>query len=299
MDWDNDGKLDILSGCYWTDDEDGGFIQILRGKSGLDFEASENLLAANGKPLLNRPLSGETSGGMDKSQTATICTHQHAVDYDGDGDLDLVVGCFGSEFFLYLNEGSSEKKQLAQPEPLPVKSSSYHAAPHLADWDGDGDLDLLSGTAEGGAIISVNTGTREEPEWSEFKMLVEAPKGTNGLVTMPGRATRLWTTDWNDDGKLDLLLGDANTVVKPKKGVALAEFEKRQTANAAEMATLIEKAKPIQEKMMKLSEEGKELDQAMMDQMEELSKRAQKLSEEAEEFSDSKSTGFVWLYVRQ
>ena len=130
-------------------------------------------------------------------------------------------------------------------------------------------------------------------------MLVEAPKGTNGLVTMPGRATRLWTTDWNDDGKLDLLLGDANTVVKPKKGVALAEFEKRQTANAAEMATLIEKAKPIQEKMMKLSEEGKELDQAMMDQMEELSKRAQKLSEEAEEFSDSKSTGFVWLYVRQ
>ena len=149
MDWDNDGKLDILSGCYWTDDEDGGFIQILRGKSGLDFEASENLLAANGKPLLNRPLSGETSGGMDKSQTATICTHQHAVDYDGDGDLDLVVGCFGSEFFLYLNEGSSEKKQLAQPEPLPVKSSSYHAAPHLADWDGDGDLDLLSGTAEG------------------------------------------------------------------------------------------------------------------------------------------------------
>ncbi|MFO0529093.1 MAG: hypothetical protein ACK52A_13425, partial [Planctomycetota bacterium] len=85
MDWTGDGKLDILSGCYWTEGADGGHIQLLAGRGGLDFAESIDLLSGEGKPLLNEALAEDES-----NQTSIICVQQHAVDYDGDGDLDLV-----------------------------------------------------------------------------------------------------------------------------------------------------------------------------------------------------------------
>ena len=298
MDWDNDGKLDILSGCYWVQGEDGGFIQLLRGKSGLDFAEAEHVLDADGDPLLNREMVGEKVGGLYESQISTICTQQHAVDYDGDGDLDLVVGCFGSEFFLYLNDGSSQEAKLSKPTPLPVQSTSQHAAPHLADWDGDGDLDLLSGDASGGAMISINQGTRQKPEWSDFETLIEAPANPNGSDTHPGRASRVWATDWNGDGKLDLLLGDTNVTAKPKEDIDEADFDRRKAQNDMGMAELMKEAEPIQAKLIKLSEAGTEPPKKLNDQMKKLRERARKLSQEAAEFSDTKSSGGVWVYIR-
>ena len=298
MDWDNDGKLDILSGCYWIRGEDGGFIQILRGKSGLEFAEAEHLLDADGEPLLNRELVGEKVQGMYEDQTSTICTQQHAVDYDGDGDLDLVVGCFGSEFFLYLNEGSATDAKLSQPTPLPIQSTSQHSAPHLADWDGDGDLDLLSGDVNGGAMISINQGTRQQPEWSDFETLIEKPVDPSGTDTYPGRASRVWATDWNGDGKLDLLLGDANMTAKPKKDVNQADFDRRHADYKKAIAKLTEDAKPLHEKLMELSEAGEQPSEELKETMQKLRERAMKLSQESEEFSDTKSSGGVWVYVR-
>ena len=158
MDWDQDGKLDILSGCYWTDDADGAHLQILNGKGDMDFAESQSLKNAAGDPIQNAPAS---SGGPD---TDIICTQQHAVDYDDDGDLDLVVGCFGMKFFLFENKADKDGKNAIaeKAEVLSIQSTSHHAAPHLVDWDNDGDLDLLSGTSDGGVIYSDNTGTRSE-----------------------------------------------------------------------------------------------------------------------------------------
>ncbi|MEZ6120723.1 MAG: VCBS repeat-containing protein, partial [Pirellulaceae bacterium] len=139
MDWDQDGHLDILSGCYWTENADGGHIQILRGIDRLKFNSAEPLTNAEGQPLLNTTIEkGEDANGGADNQIETICTQQHAVDYDNDGDLDLVTGCFGNSFYLYTNNGSDKQPALGQPEKLPIASPSYHSAPHLVDWDGDG-----------------------------------------------------------------------------------------------------------------------------------------------------------------
>ena len=305
MDWNNDGHLDILSGCYWTEGADGGHIQILAGQGSMDFAAAEELKNAAGYPLMNAKLPEEGKGGMKDNQTETICTQQHAVDYDGDGDLDLVVGCFESNFFYYENTGSNEDKKLSEtPVKLSIESISYHSAPHLVDWDGDGDLDLLSGTGDGGAIFSENTGTKTAPEWASFRQLIPPTNKheqttAGGKEVEPSPSTRLWATDWNGDGLLDLLVGDSANIVNPKDGIELADYEKRLKEFNVKLAEHQKKQEPLYEKYSKAMQAGEEPDEELQKEMQEASKAMSEVFNAKAEFQDSKSTGFVWLYLRK
>ena len=256
----------------------------------MDFSESTPLLSSAGKPLENVKLNG---GAEDENMESNICTHQHVVDYDGDGDLDLVVGCFNGKFFLYENSGDDGENSLAEyPIELPLKLASHHSAPHLADWDNDGDLDFLSGAAAGGVLYSENTGTREKPIWSEFKQLV-APAGPSALeqqvskISM-GLSTRVWATDFNGDGLLDLLVGDCVSVLEAADGVSVDVFEEKY---AAEQRRLDE----IMARQEELLESGEPDGVAMG----EISQEMMSIFEERGEFLKSKGTGFVWLLIRK
>ena len=291
MDWDNDKKLDIISGCYSTDYMDAtGHIQFLKGNGEMDFSESTSLLSSAGKPLENVKLK---NGAEDDNMESNICTQQHAVDYDGDGDLDLVVGCFGANFFLYENSGKDGKNSLSEfPIELPLKSNSHHSAPHLADWDNDGDLDFLSGSATGGVLYSENTGTRQKPVWSEFKQLVAPPEASAveqqaSRISM-GQSTRVWATDFNGDGLLDLLVGDCVNVVGPAEGVSVDVFKKKLAEQKQKMKEITLRQAELME-----SDEPDEIE------LGEISQQFMQLYGERDEFMTSKGTGHVWLLIRK
>jgi hypothetical protein len=152
------------------------------------------------------------------------------VDYDGDGALDLVVGvgdwndygwdnAFDAEgrwargplhgyVYWLRNTGSYNKAQYAEPQQVLAAGRPVDVygmpSPNLADFDGDGDLDLLCGEFLDGFSYFQNTGTRSLPRFTAGRRL-----------TCKGQALRMdlqmitpTAVDWDRDGDMDLVVGD-------------------------------------------------------------------------------------------
>ena len=150
------------------------------------------------------------------------------VDYEGDGDQDLVVGvgdwsdyvwdqAYDSEGrwrngplhgWVYLIENVDGKysdrprKILAGGSPVDVYG---WPSPNFADFDGDGDLDLLCGEFLDGFTYFKNIGTREKPDYATgFKL-----SGDDGNpLVMHLQMITPTAFDWDSDGDQDLIVGD-------------------------------------------------------------------------------------------
>src|SRR5262249_54095636 len=150
------------------------------------------------------------------------------VDWDNDGDLDLVLGSYDGKILLRLNEGTRKKPAYATKN-IPVKAAGKdilvpggHATPVIADWDGDGRWDILTGSATGAVCGSRTVGRRGARESAAPVTWVppHAGNGYNefldtGAEPVPGIRSQIAVADYNGDGKLDLIVGDFCSTVSP------------------------------------------------------------------------------------
>ncbi|MGH7138536.1 MAG: FG-GAP repeat domain-containing protein, partial [Pirellulales bacterium] len=236
MDVDGDGQRDILSGSYSRMEKAmAGLFQVLYGQPDGTFRKAEVLKGTDGQPLII-PINDR------KEQVENICTRPFAVDWDGDGHLDLVAGNFSGTFYWFHGEG--EGKFGPKPEAItagnePLRVEGHHSDPFVIDLDGDGDLDLLSGSASGGVQWAENVAAKGElPKLQPFQVLIEPGRRSTEFghwrieeeLAGPTASMRVWAADVNGDGKLDLLVGDSVTLVSPANGLSEEEFKKKFAA---------------------------------------------------------------------
>lgn len=285
MDLDADGKVDILSGSYSRHSQPmAGLFQVLWGKPGRSFEEAAPLQGANGEPLV--------IPATEKNITDAICTRPTAVDLDADGDLDLVSGNFSGTFALFTGKG---KGQFA-PEPSWLMASGArlavqaHSDPFFVDWEGDGDLDLVSGSAQGGVFLCRNQGSAKQAKFARPVAILEAVGYSTGTrlgdahVTQPQIATRVFVDDLDGDGKFDILIGDNITILHPAKGLSKKEAREKLAAWAERW------------KAIAASRQTGELSAA---EREKLQEQTRAVYEQREEIVRTERTGFVWVMYQK
>jgi len=121
-------------------------------------------------------------------------------DLNGDGLLDLVIGCADGTLTYYENTGEVGFPQWTRKEKLFASISvSNYSAPSLADLNGDGLLDLAVGCGDGKIHFWWNTGTKKQPEWEmDDTVFAGIDVGSYSTPTF---------ADLNADGLIDLIVG--------------------------------------------------------------------------------------------
>jgi hypothetical protein len=203
--------------------------------------------------------------------------------------------------------------------------------PCVADWDGDGEEDLLLGNGEGGVTFYKASWENGQRVLAAGQPLVKplGPNAWQGVawkdeatqtpgVTRSGVRAKPCVADWNGDGKLDLIVGDYTSIKPRPKNLTAAEqkkaaaLEKEQQQVQQQFTKAYEETQRATYKEMGLKyganipanrrkefQERQGLIYARNKELRRLSDRTGQLYSELRRYRNyPQSAGFVWVYLR-
>ncbi len=234
-DFDGDGDLDLICGEFL----DGfTYFENIGTRTEPVYATGRRLTTTDGSPLT-----------MDLQMIVPI-----AIDWDRDGDIDLIVGDEDGRVALVENTGKLNPDRT--PQFLPPRyfqqeadtlKSGALATPVAYDWDGDGDYDILSGNTAGYIDFFENLSGPgvEFPKWAAPVRLTagdetfRAIAGPNGSIQGPAEAkwgyTCLSVADWDGDNLPDIVLNDIWGKVRWLKNVGTRTEPKLAKAQSIEV----------------------------------------------------------------
>lgn len=188
-DMDNDGDLDLLvtsgknSNLYYVNDGAGKFVES----------------AEQAGVVGNPPSSGLKVG-----------------DFNGDGHLDIFNAAFGSSNHLWMNDGTGHFVDRIEDAGLGSLGIATMAV-NVADFDGDGDLDILQGRVNFGYSLYENDGNGLFTDVSR----------ESGVDSFHGVSHAIAVGDVDGDGDLDVYLNswDFITGAAPHNRLLIQEGE--------------------------------------------------------------------------
>jgi hypothetical protein len=173
-----------------------------------DFDGNGQLDVAVGYGQSFSVKLGDGKGGLGGDLTASACTgNQETVDdvapgdLDGDGKLDLVIGCNTvpqatlPHFQIFKGKGDGT---FAAGVDTSIAGGTGYTNVGAGDWNGDGKLDVMAVTHLMGSDVAFFY-----PGQGDGTLGVGVKYSTGGQM----ERYRVAALDWNGDKKLDLTLG--------------------------------------------------------------------------------------------
>ena len=191
MDWNNDGKKDLLTGEY-----DGSIRIYLNTNTDADpvFDGFTYL-----------QLGGLRYDCGDYSMV-------HVIDWNNDAMKDVICGDSEGKVALLINVNTDADPVFNTADyikdGLNALDVGYRSSPTVVDWDHDGKKDLLIGDMNGKVAFFRNKGTDEDPTFSG-KTYLKA----GGIQLDAGYTSRPDVVDWDEDGVMDIICGEYNGYV--------------------------------------------------------------------------------------
>lgn len=218
MDFNDDGQMDLFAAGY------GGQSYVSYGSAD-GFSEPVTLLDENGDeiglgvhyvwgdnegyyPMDPMPFADDVTDQTlaDRSEGAAV------LDWDADGDLDILLGGNSGRFYLRENIGTRAQPvfaalntELETVDGEPLWTGHRNAIPVVVDWDGDGRFDLVSAGDSGTVVWLRNVGEEGSPAFEPARELVDPEDN----VHRPGKcAATAEVCDIDADGDLDILIGN-------------------------------------------------------------------------------------------
>ena len=253
VDIDGDSVLDLSAGSYAP-----GAIYWFQGIGAGVFGERHMLLDGAGVPIFTHPTDVYADEHQVSSRATSYASNIAWVDWNDDGTLDLLIGSNSGELFVRLGVTEDNKPTRAEVpiESQPVFRRSHwqqrlnnglyeieidgepaipdgHAAPTVADWDGDGLWDILLGSYSGAVYLLQNSGKPGAPLFKTREQILPAGVGLqwleNGESPVLGRRSQIHAIDYNLDGTMDLLIGYWSVSQSPRQDLTEAERLKLNT----------------------------------------------------------------------